>query len=223
MFSACPLPLCFVKKIPLLFLAAVTTTPAAYGQEISNASFEQPEIRPSPGFITPGDADHTAAVPLLEWAFGYNSGVCIEGKHHAAGLSAAEGRQVAFVQGYRADQDGASGPWCIFGVDVTGLQPGEEYEISWQQTGRANDTGNGAVLLSMTVPGEAEQTPLVVFQKETVGTKGEWETKSAWFTATAPTMRLNVHHFLDQALNAPEDPETTLFDDFKIRAGRAAD
>jgi hypothetical protein len=216
------LPRLPMKSI-LLFLTAATTALVARGQEIPNPGFEQPQIQPSPGFITPGSAEHAVAVPMLEWAFGHSSGVCLEGQHHAAGLSAAEGRQVAFIQGYQADQDGASGPWYIFGADVTGLQPGEEYEISWQQTGRANDTGSGAVLLSMTVPGEVEQPPLVVFHKEPVGTQGEWETKSTWFTATAPTMRLNVHHFLHEALNAPEDPETTLFDDFKIRAGRAAD
>jgi hypothetical protein len=155
---------------------------------------------------------------MLEWAFGNDTGVCIEDKHLAAGLSAAEGSQVAFIQGQNDGNDGASGPRHIFGTDVTGLQPGEEYEISWQQTGRASDIGTGAVQV---VIGDESAPAVVLLQKEPVATKGQWETKSAWFTATAPTMRLNVVHFIHEAGNPPEDPETTLFDDFKIRAGRS--
>jgi hypothetical protein len=210
-------------KTVFILLTAATTALVAHGQEIPNSSFEEPQIQPSPGFITPGAPGHGQAVPMLRWAFGYDSGVCLEGQHHAAGLSAAEGGQVAFIQGQRDGNDGASGPpRCIFGVDVTGLQPGEEYEISWQQTGRATDIGTGAVLVNMSIPGETGRPPMVLLQKEPVATKGQWETKSAWFTATEPTMRLGVLHFIHEAGNPPEDPETTLFDDFKIRVGRSA-
>jgi hypothetical protein len=208
--------------VTIALVLLVATLPAS-AQEIPNPSFEMPELQPSPGFITPGVPGHGEAVPMLSWDFGYNSGVCVEGQHHAAGLSAAEGRQVAFIQGQRDGNDGASGPWCIFGGDVTGLQPGEEYEISWQQTGRASDTGTGAVSVRMLIKDDTGVPPVVLLNKEPVGTKGQWETKSAWFTATAPTMRLQVLHFVEEAGNSPDDPETTLFDDFKIRAGRSAD
>jgi hypothetical protein len=227
MFVTSPTPRRLLRAVSIVVLTAVTSTLAAYGQEIPNPSFEQPQIQPSPGFITPGSPGHAAAAAMLQWAFGYNSGVCIEGKHHAAGLSAAEGSQVAFIQGQKDGDDGAPGPLCIFGVDVTGLQPGEEYEISWQQTGRASDIGTGAVAVHLHVRNEDGQMavapPVVLFQKEPVATKGQWETKSAWFTATAPTMRIQVFHFIHEAGNPPDDPETTLFDDFKIRAGRSAD
>jgi len=111
----------------------------------------------------------------------------------------------------------------MFGGDVVGLKPGEEYEISWQQTGRATDTGTGSVTVRILSNDGTGVPPVVLLQKEPVATKGQWETKSAWFTATAPTMRLNVFHFIHEAGNPSEDPETTLFDDFKIRAGRSAD
>jgi hypothetical protein len=209
----------FPRIVSIMLLFTVTSASASYGQDIPNPSFELPQLQPSPGFITPGSPGHGVAAPMLDWVFGHGSGLCVGGKHHAAGLSAAEGNQVAFIQGQNDGNDGTPGPWCIFGVDVTGLQPGEEYEISWQQTGRASDIGTGAVRV---IIGDEIAPPLVLLQKEPVATKGQWETKSAWFTATAPTMRLNVLHFIHEADNPSEDPETTLFDDFKIRAGRSA-
>jgi hypothetical protein len=212
-----------MRDFSIVLLIAVATPLVAYGQEIPNPSFEQPQLQPSLGYITPGARGHGEAAPMLEWSFGYSSGVCIEDKHHAAGLSAAEGRQVAFIQGQRSSADDASVPRNMFGGDVVGLKPGEEYEISWQQTGRATDTGTGSVTVRMLINDGTGVPPVVLLQKEPVGTKGQWETKSAWFTATAPTMRLQVVHFVEEAGNSPDDPETTLFDDFKIRAGRSAD
>jgi len=212
-----------MKTAMTLPSALLVATLSASAQEIPNPSFEEPQIQPSPGFITPGAPGHGEAAPMLSWDFGYNSGVCVEGQHHAAGLSAAEGRQVAFIQGQKDGTEDPSLPSHIFGGDVTGLQPGEEYEISWQQTGRASDIGTGAVSVRMLIKDDTGVPPVVLLNKEPVGTKGQWETKSAWFTATAPTMRLQVLHFVEEAGNSPDEPETTLFDDFKIRAGRSAD
>jgi hypothetical protein len=205
----------------LLLFTTVASTLAADGPEIPNPSFELPELPPWPGFITPGAPGHGEAVPMLRWNFGYNSGVCMEGKHHAAGLYAAEGRQVAFIQGERDSNDKAAVPRNIFGGDVTGLQPGEEYEISWQQTGRASDIGTGAV--RVVISKQVDPRGVVLLDREPVTTKGEWESKSVWFTATEPNMRLGIIHFIHEAGNPPEDPEITLFDDFKIRAGHSAD
>lgn len=211
-----------MRDLSIVLLLLVATPLVAYAQEIPNPSFEQPQIQPSPGFVTPGGRGHGEAAPMLEWSFGYSSGVCIEDNHHAAGLTAAEGRQVAFIQGQRNSTDDPSVPRSMFGGDVVGLKPGEEYEISWQQTGRATDTGTGSVSVRILNNDNTGVPPLVLINKEPVGTKGQWETKSAWFTATAPTMRLQVVHFVEEAGNSPDNPETTLFDNFKIRAGRSA-
>jgi hypothetical protein len=213
-----------MRTVFIALLATVTSMLAADVPEIPNPSFELPQLQPSPGFITPGSPGHGEAGPMLGWNFGLSAGVCIEDTHHAAGLQAAEGSQVAFIQGQNDGNDGASGPRNIFGTNVTGLQPGEEYEISWQQSGRASDIGTGAVRLAIfnQVDNQVDPRGVILLDREPVATKGEWELKSAWFTATAPTMRLNVVHFIHEAGNPPEDPETTLFDDFKIRAGRSA-
>jgi len=100
------------------------------------------------------------------------------------------------------------------------LEPGEEYEVSWKQTGRTTDAGTTAISV---IIGDGQRPPLPVMTKEPLGTKGEWESKSVWFLATAPTMRFNIRHFILEAGNSNVGSETTLFDDFKIRAGRSAD
>lgn len=224
MFVTSRPPRYLLRTVFIVLLTTVASALAADEPEIPNPSFELPQLQPSPGFITPGSPGHGVAVPMLGWAFGLNAGVCIEDKHHAAGLQAAEGSQVAFIQGQNDGNNGASGPQNIFGADVTGLQPGEEYEISWRQTGRASDIGTGAVRVAIfsQVNNQVDPPGVILFDREPVATKGEWELKSAWFTATTPTMRLNVVHFIHEAGNPQEDPETTLFDDFKIRVGRSA-
>lgn len=208
-----------MKTLLTFLFAVLTVTLAAHGQEIPNPSFEEPEIDPSMGFITPGSRGFGRAVPLLEWAFGYHAGICIEGRHHAEGVSAADGRQVAFIQGEKDANDDPMVPSHIFGIDMTGLEIGAEYEISWKQTGRATGTGTGAVTVLI---GNQVVPPVVLLPREPVATKGEWEAKSGWFTAKDSTMRLNILHSIDDAGDSPDDPPTTLFDDFKIRAANSA-
>jgi hypothetical protein len=203
-------------KTPLAFFFAILSVMLpVFGQEIPNPSFEELEVDPSLEFITPGSPGFGMAVPLLQWAFGYHTGVCIEGRHHAEGVSAVDGHQVAFIQGQKDGFEDGSIPSHIFGVDVTGLEIGEEYEISWKQTGRTTDTGTAAVTVLI---GDEIVPPVVLLARETVGTRGEWETKTGWFTATEPTMRLNILHSIDDAGDDPDDLPTTLFDDFQIRA-----
>ena len=208
-----------MKSHLVIVFTAATTALAVHGQDLPNPSFEQPQLQPSPGFITPGSTGYGEAAPLLEWTFGFGAGVCLAGENYAKGVTAAEGRQVAFIQGQWEEHDQAR-PRSIFGVDITGLQPGQEYEIAWQQTGRTADTGQTAVSVIL---GDGQKPPLPVMTKEPVGTRGEWESKSVWFLATAPTMRLQIRHFIPEAGNSNVGSETTLFDDFKIRAGRSAD
>jgi hypothetical protein len=94
------------------------------------------------------------------------------------------------MQGNNADNNPAvDPPSSIFGINVTSLEVGKEYEISRQQAERARDTGKGAITSWI---GAGTVPSLVLMTGEPGGTKGEWENKSVWFLATAPTMRLNA-------------------------------
>ena len=196
----------------LLVLFLVRTT--GLGQEIGNPSFETPALEAPLQLITPGSPSFAEATPKLQWAFGAQAGICLQGVDYAEGVMAADGKQVAFIQGNFENRDLALHPPSnLFGVDVTGLKPGEEYEISWQQTGRLTDVGNTGVTVTIDA--------ISLLTQESVGTKGKWESKSVWFLATAPTMRLNVLHHILKGKTISSGDATTLFDNFKIRAGKA--
>jgi len=202
--------------IASLWIVAGTTV---FAQQIANPSFETPVLEAPLQIITPGSPGFAEAMPKLQWSFGVQAGICLEGVAYAEGVMAADGHQVAFVQGnFEARDPALYPPSRIFGLDLTGLKPGEEYELSWQQTGRLTDPGSTAVSVTVQAPGE---TPLSLVAQEPVGAKGKWVKKTVWFVATAPTMRLNlVHHILGADKSASGD-ESTLFDDFKIRAGKS--
>lgn len=194
----------------ILFLVRVT----GFGQEIGNPSFETPALELPLQLITPGLPGFAEATPKMQWSFGVQSGICLQGVSYAEGVMAADGKQVAFIQSNFENRDPALHPPSnLFGVDVTGLKPGEEYEISWQQTGRLTDIGNTGVTVTIDAVSLLTQEP--------VATKGKWESKSVWFLATAPTMHLNVLHHILKGKKTTAGDETTLFDNFKIRAGKA--
>ncbi len=196
----------------VLFLVSVT----GFGQEIGNPSFETPSLEAPLRLITPGLPGFAEATPNMQWSFGVQAGICLQGVDYAEGVMAADGKQVAFIQGNFENRDPALHPPSrLFGVDVTGLKPGEEYEISWQQTGRLTDIGKTGVTVTIDA--------ISLLTQEPVGTKGKWESKSVWFLATAPTMHLNVLHHILNGKKTTAGDETTLFDNFKIRAGRSAD
>ena len=188
--------------------------------EIPNGSFEQPEIQPPVEVFTPGQPGYAEAEAAIQWGFGAGAGICPERALYAEQVAAADGQQVAFIQGSVDNRNPeVDPPSCIMGVDVTGLEAGKEYEISWQQAGRATDTGQTAVSVLI---GAAAVPPLPLMTKEPVGTRGEWESKSVWFLATVPTMRLNIMHHILEAGSSTVGSESTLFDNFKISAGRSA-
>jgi len=199
----------------ILFLVCIT----GFGQEIGNPSFETPALEAPLQLITPGSPGFAEALPKLQWLFGAGAGICLQGVSYAEGVMAADGKQVAFTQGNFENRDPAPHPPSnLFGVDVTGLKPGEEYEISWQQTGRLTDIGKTGVTVIIDA---SPEPPLSLLIQEPIGTKGKWESKSVWFLATAPTMRLNfLHHILNGKKTTVGD-ESTLFDNFKIRTGKA--
>jgi hypothetical protein len=208
-------------KIPtLMTLALCVALTHVLAQEIPNPSFEQPEITPPIVIFTPGQPGYAESEAALRWGFGAGAGICPERTLYAEQVEAADGRQVAFIQGNIDDRNPeVDPPSCIMGIDVTGLETGQEYEISWQQAGRATDTGQTAVSVQI---GAGAVPPLALLTKEPVGTRGEWERKSVWFLATAPTMRLNITHHILEAGSSTVGSESTLFDNFEIRAGRSA-
>ena len=205
-------------SMTLVWLAALLPAGA---QEIANPSFEQPEIKAPIVILTPGQPGYAEAEAAMGWGFGAGAGICPERTLYAEQVAAADGRQVAFIQGNIDDRDPeVDPPSCVMGIDVTGLETGGEYEISWQQAGRATDTGQTAVSVQI---GAGDVPPLALLTKEPVGTRGEWESKSVRFLATAPTMRLNITHHIVEAGSSTVGSESTLFDNFQIRAGRSAD
>ena len=194
----------------VLFLVRMT----GLGQEIGNPSFETPALEAPLQLITPGSPGFAEATPKMQWAFGVQAGICLQDVSYAVGVKAADGKQVAFIQGNFENRDPALfPPMNLFGVDVTGLKPGEDYEISWQQTGRLTDIEKTGVTVTI------DAISLLI--QEPVGTKGKWESKSVWFLATASTMRLNVLHHILKGKTVSSGDATTLFDNFKIRAGKA--
>lgn len=201
-------------------IAAIFAHSMAGGQEIPNGSFEQPPIQAPVQILTPGQPGYAEAEPDLRWSFGAQAGICPQRVHFAERVDADDGQQVAFMQGNIEDNNPATDPpSSVFGIDLTGLEVGQEYEISWKQTGRITDTGQTAVSV---VLGTEGVPPLNLMTKEPVGTRGEWEDKSLWFLATAPTMRFNVLHHIVEAGNSAVGSESTLFDNFKLSAGRSA-
>jgi hypothetical protein len=135
-----------MNKSAFFFSAIAFSAMTASALEIPNGSFEQPEIRPPVEVFTPGQPGYAEAAPKLSWDFGAQAGVCPQNVHFAERVSAADSRQVAFMQGNNADNNPAvDPPSSIFGINVTGLEVGKEYEISRQQAERATDTGKGAI------------------------------------------------------------------------------
>lgn len=199
----------------VLFVAAsMTVSPFACGQTIANPSFEEPAVPAGESFITPVSPGYAERIPEIQWAFGMPAGICRQSVAYAEQVQAPDGAQVAFIQG-----DPGSGVdfpiKSIMGIDITGLVPGKNYEISWQQTGRATDLGNCAITATLM----ASNFPtIVLFGREHVETKGVWQRMSAEFLAPTDTLRLNIQHTIIESGNTEPGSESTLFDDFQIKA-----
>jgi hypothetical protein len=198
----------------VLFAATMTVSPLACGQTIPNPSFEEPAVPVGESFITPVSPGYAERIPEIQWAFGMPGGICRQNVAYAEQLQAPDGAQVAFIQGDpSSDMDFPIK--SIMGVDITGLVPGKNYEISWQQTGRATDLGRCAIAATLM----ASNFPtIVLFGREPVETKGAWQRMSAEFLAPTDTLRLNIQHTITEPGNMDPGSESTLFDDFQIEA-----
>ena len=187
---------------------------ALRGQTIANPSFEEPALHADQAFLHPLSPSYAERIPALQWAFGMPAGICRQALGYAEQLQAPDGVQVAYIQGDPSSE--ADFPIkSIMGVDVTSLEPGKNYEISWQQTGRATDLGNCAITATLM----ASNFPtIVLFAREPVDTKGAWTRMSAEFLAPTDTLRLNIQHTIIEPSNTEPGSESTLFDDFQIKA-----
>ena len=141
-------------------------------QKLQNPSFETADLgKTGKPFVVGADA----SALITGWNFGVPAGVCRVGVAYAEGLEAAEGLQVAFVQGdpsQVAEQDPGT-PKCVFGADITELSPGSEYEIQWAEASRISDAANGAITVILTSPANPS-IRVVLAEAEPVENKGEW-------------------------------------------------
>jgi len=190
----------------------------AQGPTIHDAGFEEPRVKPPLHFLSPGSPGFAEARQQLKVTFGFHAGICVAGAGFAEGVQAAQGRQVAFIQGETPEAlIHQPPPRNIFGMDVTGLVVGEEYEIAWLQTGCPSDRGAGAVSVMI---GDGASPARILLDKEPVATKGEWQRRRVLFRASAKNMRLSIRHFIQEPGLPGAGTEVTLFDDFSIRSTR---
>ena len=185
--------------------------------QILNGSFEEPVITGELLFLTPSVPQHAEPLKDAGWSFGFSTGICRAQEGYAEGLSASDGRQVAFLQGDQQMSPHPNEPWNIFGIDITGLEPGQEYEVSWDQAGRDTDLGISALRVTVSLPASSGQPAILLVDREPVASKGAWEEVSRRFTATGAVMRLNFNHFIVEPGNLHEASESTLIDNVKIR------
>lgn len=198
----------------MLAVGILVTIPSlASCQTIPNPSFEEPVLPPGEARLFPDSPGYVDKIPALKWAFGMPGGICVEGLEYAEGIRAVDGKQVAVIQGDpRSPNDYPIK--SIMGVDVTGLEPGKSYEISWSQTGRATDLGTCAITVTLT----AENfPPVVLVAAEKVEVHGKWQRIKKEFLAPTDKLRLNIQHTILESKNADAGSESTLFDDFKIK------
>lgn len=185
--------------------------------QIVNGSFEEPVIEGEAAFLTPSVPQRVERLKDAGWAFGFSAGICRANEGYAERLAASDGRQVAFLQGDQQKSSNPNEPWNIFGINITGLQPGQEYEVSWDQAGRATDIGVSALRVSVGLPASSGQPAIQLVDREPVTSKGAWQRVSRRFTATGEVMVLNFNHFIVEPGNPHEWSESTLIDNVKIK------
>ena len=211
-----------LKVLAAAILLSAAAIPFALAEppkrpQIVNGSFEEPAIQGEAAFLTPSVPQDVERLKDAGWAFGFSTGICRAQEGYAERLTASDGRQVAFLQGDQQMSPNPNEPWNIFGIDMTGLEPGQEYEVSWDQAGRATDIGASALRVTVGLPASSGQPAIPLVDREPVTLKGGWETVSRRFTATGAVMRLNFNHFIAEPGNPHEGSESTLIDNVKIK------
>jgi arylsulfatase A-like enzyme len=183
------------------------------GPDIANGNFEEPALIADAPPLTPPIGNPEDA-RTAGWDFGFLTGISRAGEGPAEGVAAADGSQVAFLRGDARINDGPSKVRHMFGTDLTGLVPGRKYELSWQQTGRPADAGDGQLAVHLNVPG---RKPFALRPSATVAGKGTWEKIALPFVAISPVMRLNFLHAVALPHGTASGDVTTLLDTVRIR------
>jgi hypothetical protein len=165
---------------------------SASAQEMKNPSFETPEIVGSDGkpfLMAPSEV-----LKASGWDWGYFTGICRQHEGFAKGLYAHEGSQMAFLRGDpRKSKIKRKGPQHMCAGYITGLKPGEDYELQWAEADSAGNVGESALSVVLReTDGSAKAAYLQ--RGEPVTSKGEWAIKKQQFTATSPNMNVVFLH-----------------------------
>ncbi len=194
-------------------LAIAAALSEARGQKIVNPGFEEPSLEVLGKSVAQGRDTRSPD----GWTFGQSTGICLGGLDQAEGLDAAEGTQVSFLKGApTADGERRSlAPVGVIGINLTGLEIGNDYELEWVQAGSNADDSLGAVT---TIIRDPDDPSVRIAKMNRVEKKGKWQKCSMTFQATAPVMRLFVCHSLPGLVDGTATgEESTLLDDFRIR------
>lgn len=188
---------------------------SACAQEMKNPSFEAPEIggvKGKPFLMAPSEE-----LKASGWAWGYFTGICRQDAGFAKGLFAHEGSQMAFLRGDpRKSKISQKGPQHMCTGYITGLKPGEDYEIQWAEAGPGNNVGKGALSIVLRETGGSDEA-VYLQRREPVTSKGEWAIKKLQFTATAPNMNVVFLHCVpDYGKSDATGDEITFLDDFRV-------
>jgi hypothetical protein len=187
---------------------------SASAQEMANPSLENPVI--------PSGGKPFIMAPSLEledsgWTWGAFTGICRQDAGFAKGLYAHEGSQMAFLRGDpRKSKIKRKGPQHMCVGYITGLKPGENYELQWAEAGRASDVEFGALTVVLRET-EGSEEAVYLQRKEPVTSKGEWAEKTLTFTAASPNMNVVfLHSVPDFGKSNATGDEITFLDDLRI-------
>lgn len=205
-------------RILVIAIAGLTGACALKAQTIPNGSLEEPPLSASgKPFLA---ATEELLVAQSKWGWGLGCGICLQQVAYAAGIDAAEGTQVAFMQGDPSLAEVPPGtPTQLMGTDITGLVEGKEYEIQWAEASRTEDASFGALTVILTDPALPGKS-IILIQNSPVENKGEWKIQKHQFTASGPTMRINFQHSVPELNFGATGGESTLIDNLKIHPMR---
>lgn len=186
-------------------------------QEIKNPSFETPEI----GTVKGKSFVMAPSVELKDsgWAWGHFTGICLQDAGFAKRQYAHEGTQMGFLQGdvRKSKSLSKDGPLNMCTGYITGLKPGEDYEIQWAEAGRATDVEFGALSVVLRETGDGSPKPVYLQRAEPVTSRGEWEIKKLQFTATKAEMNVVFLHSVPNYKKGDAvGNEITFLDDLRV-------
>ncbi|MBU3666584.1 MAG: hypothetical protein FGM15_12020 [Chthoniobacterales bacterium] len=199
----------YPKALTIAGALAYWAAPAT-AQQIENPSFEFPSAIQKPILAAPSESLKGSG-----WAWGHSSGIVRQKAGLAKDVTAYEGSQMAFVRGDRKkSQLPDKSPQHMFSGVISGLTPGNQYEVQWAQAGRRLDTGAGALTVILREKSDAPgKKPVYLQRAEPVTNKDEWVVTKHTFTATSPEMSLTFVHVIPASAAAGATGDETTFID----------